>query len=714
MKKLIIFLFIFSFNFCFSQWEMTNWRNSPEIREIYTNGKIIILRTSSYKLIFSADSGNNWQELNKELFNYQDILSVDFIDDNIFINTFSNGVYLSTDLGNSWEKRNFELLGSSVSILSNNNRLYAIAHRNIFVSDDLGDNWELLSNNLENSNYKLRGIFINGQKFVAFTNEGILISTNSGKDWNLKNNGLPYDEYTFDKICFVDDNIFISSIDADIPIGGESNVLYSSSDNGDTWVKRNSNVFSKYYSYTMLSTTNSVIIEAWDNLFYSDDTCKTWQQINKDIQLDCYVTSITSYKDNIYVALGGDLFLVNKDWNQRKLLYTGQKCGKIDAMVSDGKNIFIAAYYGWMCESVGKLYSSSDKGDTWDTIVSPYLMGTSLANSGNVIVAGTQYRGCYISTDAGKTFQHYDTPDSVFEKGIISSVAIIENNIIVSTNTSHGTKGRIYLSSDYGNTWIEKSPALNGINVLSLAVKEENLFAATEYGIYLSTDMGNNWTLKSKGLPDSLMVYKIGINGDNLFAGTVDGVYFSTDMGENWQVRNSGLPAKSYIKDIIFSGNYTFICNYEKGVYMSSDNGLNWLPKNEGLASLRVGTFAILDDYLFLGTNSNIPGTLSNDAIYKAKIDELITGVSDYQTNNLFFVYPNPAKDFISVNFINSEDLEFREKLNIEIYDMLGLLVQTQKYVPNKNDETRIDISNLLPGVYFLKINGRIEKFVKM
>jgi len=66
--------------------------------------------------------------------------------------------------------------------------------------------------------------------------------------------------------------------------------------------------------------------------------------------------------------------------------------------------------------------------------------------------------------------------------------------------------------------------------------------------------------------------------------------------------------------------------------------------------------------------------------------------------------YPNPVKDFIYLNRNTSENL------NVEIYNMLGILVEKNISIGNE-----ITVSNLLPGYYVLSIlNHKPQKFIKL
>jgi len=86
--------------------------------------------------------------------------------------------------------------------------------------------------------------------------------------------------------------------------------------------------------------------------------------------------------------------------------------------------------------------------------------------------------------------------------------------------------------------------------------------------------------------------------------------------------------------------------------------------------------------------------------------------------NNNSLIFPNPTTDYITINLegINQSFNPSAEGIvSVEIYDMMGVKMQsipveTQNFV---SLQQRIDISNLTPGVYFVKIGDKVEKLVK-
>jgi Leucine-rich repeat (LRR) protein len=84
-------------------------------------------------------------------------------------------------------------------------------------------------------------------------------------------------------------------------------------------------------------------------------------------------------------------------------------------------------------------------------------------------------------------------------------------------------------------------------------------------------------------------------------------------------------------------------------------------------------------------------------------------GTSDFEFSNYFSVYPNPVNEILNVALKNSIEVQ-----SIAVYDILGQLVIA---VPNANSVTKIDVTKLSTGNYFLKMNtdkgSSSVKFIK-
>ena len=68
-------------------------------------------------------------------------------------------------------------------------------------------------------------------------------------------------------------------------------------------------------------------------------------------------------------------------------------------------------------------------------------------------------------------------------------------------------------------------------------------------------------------------------------------------------------------------------------------------------------------------------------------------------------VFPNPVSDFLKIE-------NLKPNSNMEIVDSSGKLVKSIS--GNSSDKTEINVRNLTPGIYYLKINGEsVQKIIK-
>jgi len=76
-------------------------------------------------------------------------------------------------------------------------------------------------------------------------------------------------------------------------------------------------------------------------------------------------------------------------------------------------------------------------------------------------------------------------------------------------------------------------------------------------------------------------------------------------------------------------------------------------------------------------------------------------------------IFPNPATDYITVGLGNYTLKGVGGGQSIRIFDVLGNEVMTIETRSNVSLQ-QIDVSDLPPGVYFVRIGDVVQKFVKM
>ena len=160
----------------------------------------------------------------------------------------------------------------------------------------------------------------------------------------------------------------------------------------------------------------------------------------------------------------------------------------------------------------------------------------------------------------------------------------------------------MFISTDNVSTWT--ALGLSSNYVMTLAIKDSNIFAGTDAGMFLSTNNGANWIAINNGLPVNTNVYSLAISGSNIFAGTqAGGVYLSSNNGSTWTYL--GLSGAD-IRSLAIIGSDIFVGTYGNGVFLSTNNGVNWIATNTGIPlNANVYAFATSGNNFFAGTIGN-------------------------------------------------------------------------------------------------------------
>ena len=146
------------------------------------------------------------------------------------------------------------------------------------------------------------------------------------------------------------------------------------------------------------------------------------------------------------------------------------------------------------------------------------------------------------------------------------------------------------------------------------------------------------------------------------------------------------------------------------------NNWKNYIPNSEAVnKDIIVSNWN--DDnqaYLFTGKSFMSNGfSLSFKLNFVKLVKESPTSVEENlvqnKDNKTINIYPNPATNYLDIQ--PSEGLQPSEGSDIQIFDMLGIPVSA---IHPMTGSHRMNIENLAPGMYFIKIGNRVEKFVKI
>ncbi len=135
-------------------------------------------------------------------------------------------------------------------------------------------------------------------------------------------------------------------------------------------------------------------------------------------------------------------------------------------------------------------------------------MTSSLAASGNDMFAGTGNNGVFYSSNNGNNW----VQTSLNNKNVRVMEII---GAYIFAGCFYNTKG-VYVSSNNGVNWA--LTPLNNKETWAFAVSGQHLLAGTDSGVYVTSDYGTTWIQKNDGLPGDI-IYSLLIANNYVFAG---------------------------------------------------------------------------------------------------------------------------------------------------------------------------------------------------
>lgn len=450
-----------------------------------------------------------------------------------------------------------------------------------------------------------------GAIFAGTDHGGIFRSRDNGESWTNVSAGL-LDNYKFPSGLTIPYGVYSIAASHDGQIYASSNGLFRSTDEGASWAKIDTTV----YTDLLVTPSNKLFgLKAVSNLWNGgvgllNESNHAWTTV---LQGTCN-----------YLTLGpsGRLFVVNSgmlystidngvSWradtegqfsygprgihdtvvvrfsnftpgnilfDSAGRLFTGNLI--FDTVTRTWSKYYLSSYYTYIYDRTGRfmdhlgyLFVTTDQGRTWlstDSLVdSLYATLLTFAPSGE-LYAVNYCQGLERSTSGGNwiNVQHGIT-------GLTSLNSIVltpKGNLVI------GTKSFLFLyrSSNSGNTWITNGPALDLVNESgAIAVSPGGrLLRGTDAGIYVSSNEGDSWRYA-----DSTMGYIASIAstpGGTIFASTgQEGVFLSSDDGNTW-IPTVQEPADSSLNNVLTTKNDEVFVGSSHGLFRTSDQGTSW------------------------------------------------------------------------------------------------------------------------------------------
>lgn len=395
----------------------------------------------------------------------------------------------------------------------------------------------------------------------------------------------------------------------------------------------------------------------------------------------------------------------------------------------------------WFGTNKGRLYHSTNKGLNWSVYQTPETDMANAkysfkdANNGILLSGGNVYK----TTNAGANWTPITTTGSVFTSGL----CWIEGTDIIFSTGGGGAIGSSY-SQDGGVTWnIIDTEQHTYCEFLNPAVGWSGWFneSASSKGIWKWNSLVSLLTADFEATPLNVCVGQevqftdLTTGGTpvsyswNFFGGTADDntianpkVTYATagTYDVELTVSDGSLPSTKKIIGYInvadaapatpnfIAGDMT-PCNGATEVYSTNSiTGVSymWTLPGDWTGTSNTGSISAT-----VGTSGTISVMAMNACGMSANLDSTVSvtctvGINDL-ANSTVAIYPNPAKDMLTLTLDNS-----LIKNNYRVVDMLGKTVISDKI---HSTVQTVNIENLSQGMYYLMIEG-IEnpyKFVK-
>lgn len=516
----------------------STWRKAPELKDQSIHAMVQSSRDPDMLLVgtvtgvwISRDSGDTWTKFTSNTAPEKlDSLAIDPRDSNVIYAGTWWRAYKSTDGGSSWRLvKNGMLDDSDVFAIDinpdNPDHVIASACSGIYESKNGGERWRKIQG-IPSQSRRTRDIVQNPGKsgtIYAGTTEGFWMSSNGGRSWRLTTSKST----TVNSIAVhpdAPDRVFIAT---------DVDGVMVSNDGGRTFKPSNGNFSSRFtygltpdvekknriYSVTLNTTSGGGFV------YISDDFGETWAPSMKGLDpirttpygivQDRVDTNILYLASNLGVYRSVDrgvswkLLKAPKPQRRRRSRRRAKKPPEPKAdpntvpALETKINTLVHmedAEGGYLAGTDAGLYVSRDPSKGWTKLPFGEGFGERVftvhvnPKMPQVIWVGTAGSGVLMSNDSGATWSQMKGVPTDYPVSTITSDPKRPERIYV------GMIHTIYLSRDFGKTWIKRGGNLPLGNYNSILIDPDNtdeVYAASAYvkdgGIYFSKDAGWTW-----------------------------------------------------------------------------------------------------------------------------------------------------------------------------------------------------------------------------
>jgi hypothetical protein len=358
---------------------------------------------------------------------------------------------------------------------------------------------------------------------------------------------------------------------------------------------------------------------------------------------------------------------------------------------------------------VGRNYVNKPLDIYWDSTTNSFTninkIKTSFLYQENNRIIYLDRKFLFYSTDNGNNFDSIPFPDSLLKS---------QNPAIMYLNSV-----QTIISTGNNNYLILKYAALNQNDSIYNPNREKGELIFFNFNINNNSldikkilSLGNDFTINISLLPDNKYLLYAFRTSNKIRI-------LNSSLNEIYSKYLNFFPSYIYTKN-----DSLWIASTQKDtIFITTDAGTTWMPFNLTNDTLLYDNksksfnkiFNVKDnDFILIGSN--------RITLLSLKIQTKVVDKKNNNTNNLL-ISPNPATDYIDVILKERQRLKTAEgsgvanpNLSVKVYDVRGNVVVDTPPGPLliEGERIRLDVSGLAAGVYFVRVDGKMYKFVKM
>jgi len=415
----------------------------------------------------------------------------------------------------------------------------------------------------------------NGSVCAATEVGGLYVSNDYGNHWSEK----------------ITERIMSLAIDKNNKLYAGGSSLYTSKDDGKTWISESVNCYPKAIA---VDSANHIYVGGGVKIIRSDDGGETWIELALNTS-----TSIRSLGAGpagvVYASCSQDGVYKSSDYG---VTWSAMNSGFKSSYDSERVAAFIITKSGnVLCSTIdGKVYHANSDEDSWSIVLDNLTHSPAFA----IDYSGTIYHGSF------GNYIYKSTNDGI-DWIMSNNIPFVDDIRAIATNDEGqifiGTLGMgVFCSSDMGLSWEEKNEGLDNTMIWCMNgnSKNEIFTGSIGGGIQKSSDGGASWYRIGTDL-DPFLIWDIEVdNSDRIFMSNEVGAYISENDGKDWRM----IPDIDFGSQFAFSKDGHIVASCWTTVKISDNQALTWdiLLENQNLVDITVND----SNYIFASAQDGI------------------------------------------------------------------------------------------------------------